>query len=68
MPDTETTWETDEVDRWLSNDEGMYYIARRACCAEDLRQNFEGQVPGIDDWSEVDWDYIFEQFEEDRDG
>lgn len=67
MPDTDdTSWDTHEVYSWLSNDEGAYWEARRCRSAQQMRELFSDlAIPNVD-WSEVDWDHIFDLFGEDE--
>jgi hypothetical protein len=59
-------WSTREVGLWLANDESMYLRAKRCQTVDELREAFdEGGIRGVD-YSTVDWDALFEQFEEDR--
>jgi hypothetical protein len=62
---TETTWDTDEVERWIDNDEGIYNTfhsptGRFHGSAVELRNFFtEFPIEGVD-LEEVDWDQIVE--------
>lgn len=59
-------WSTREVDLWLSNDEPMYLRAQRCDTVDELREAFDnGGIRGVD-CDAVDWQYVFDQFEEDR--
>lgn len=65
---SEENWSTREVGLWLANDEPMYRRARACHTVEELREAFDdGGIRGVD-YDAVDWEAIFEQFEEDRDG
>lgn len=69
----DTTWDTDEVERWLANDEGLYGYCRV------LAGRYEGsalaQMVASIDWETynpdidtdgVDWDYVAEQLTEEH--
>jgi hypothetical protein len=59
-------WDTREVGLWLANDEPMYLRARSCETVDELREAFDnGGIRGVD-YEQVDWESIFEQFEEDR--
>jgi len=68
-------WDTDEVSRWLLNDQGMYHdVVSLAKEAESLRKLADaiddyvhamGGIEGVDiDLDEVDWDEVADDFEE----
>jgi hypothetical protein len=67
----DTSWDTDEVERWIANDEGLYDYCRV------LAGRYEGaalaQMVASIDWEtynpeivddNVDWDHIAEQLME----
>lgn len=58
--DGRPNWDTGEVRLWIENDYGAYQALRHVRDARGLRESFEG-VPGPQvDWSEVDWEWIWD--------
>ena len=79
MPDDDTTWDTGEVELWLSNDEGLYSevrrMARRATGArvlgDQIRETFDwASINSSIDLDEVDWEgvgqSVFDDIEEEE--
>ncbi len=64
----ETTWETDEVQRWAANTESLYWALKDASdsfAAEQIIREFASTDPYFDvEWSEVDWDEVWSDFSE----
>lgn len=56
----DTTWDTDEVLRWISNSEGLYVdIVMHHLSAKDLFNELDiSQLHADIDLSKVDWDYV----------
>jgi hypothetical protein len=66
MPTTEENWDTREVWLWLSNEEGAYTAARRCRSADEMKRLFHHMPGPRVTWSKIDWDFIYDRFEEDR--
>lgn len=64
----ESTWETEELIRWIINDEGLYYAAQEAirrlhpepaAALEAWAEEIDWSFLGDDfDWKQVDWDEV----------
>ncbi len=72
----DTTWDTDEVERWLDNDEWLYAtsraLARNAVTVDALAYHLAAEftgtaIPNID-WGEVSWAHLAEQLWEEHHG
>jgi hypothetical protein len=72
---TGMNWDTDELDTWIMNDEGLYNIAldlnersRGDVSANEAENEIMPMVAGNDqidvDYSEIDWDQIAESINE----
>lgn len=75
MSDNDTTWDTDEVERWIANDEGLYdearSFARRTYSTASLAIRLRDEIRWCDypymqvDYDEVDWEHVAEFVEND---
>ena len=62
-----SNWQTDEIIRWLSNDEGYYlatkYFTRPAqfeeFCEEFVKENQHVNITE-EEWQDIDWYYVRE--------
>lgn len=67
MPTDDTTWDTDEVIRYIDNDEPLYhevrYMARRIFNEHELAKALRDQIGWENynnsiDTDEVDWEHV----------
>ena len=63
----ESNWQTDEIIRWLSNDEGYYLGTQyftRAAEYEEFCEAFVKENPNVniteEEWQDIDWNYVRE--------
>ena len=72
---TGMNWDTDELDTWIMNDEGLYNIAldlhdrnRGEVTADEAEAEIMPMVAGFDqidvDYSEIEWDLIADSINE----
>ena len=63
-----TTWDTDEVLRWIMNCEGLYIdIVKHHLSAEDIFNGLDLKLLHDDlDLDKVDWDYVNDEVQEMR--
>lgn len=66
MSNDDANWHTGEVHLMLANDEPWYRAAVACGTPDELRETFEYEPTIGVDWAEVDWQQVFDWFEEDR--
>jgi len=59
-------WDTGEVRLWIANEEPSYRAMQQCRTVTELRGTFMYMPGPRVDWDAVDWEWIFDQFEEDR--
>lgn len=66
MSDNESTWETEEAERWLLNDEALYLAAQRCLNAEQIealiRNTLGGTIFSPAELERIDFDEVFQTF------
>lgn len=61
-----SNWETWNTALWYGNDPGAYEMAKGAQSPEELRENAPYVVGDEVDFDQVDWNEVYDAFEEDR--
>lgn len=57
----EPSWDSREVELWISSTEGFYHLARSCRTEKELRICFEFMERPDVEWGNVDWVWVWEQ-------